>query len=128
MPTAFDHNLLPRCTRLIEPRWTSPAEREAWIDQAFYGVESRLHTQLDLTGASFVCCTRVIKTLLAFGCLRPQQHALARLLSVMRPYAGVQDHVEFDALIGLLDPQCAEPVQPSTPVLVTAPPPRLFRR
>jgi len=95
-------------------------EREAWIDQAFYGVESRLHTQLDLQGSVFVCTTRMVKTLLTFGCLPSQQHSLSRLLSVMQPYYGVQDHAEFEALIARLDTLCGQ-VESAPPVPVVLP-------
>jgi len=117
-----DQELLRLCTRLLEPHMGDDL-REVWVDQAFWdAADSRLHTQLDLKGSPLVCCNRLVKTLLLYGCLKPGQHALAELLQVVRDNRGLQIADQFNPVIMHLNDKCAgRPAPPTAPSAVSPP-------
>lgn len=117
MPTLIlPDDFLPRTTRLLLPRLSTPDEREAWLAQAFFLNDPRLYHDLrQLNGAPIVYVTRCITALLTAKCVPGRDiHSLALLLNAVRIDSAPNERREIDALVDLLDPMCGPDAPPDS--------------
>jgi formylglycine-generating enzyme required for sulfatase activity len=113
-------DVFPRARQLIQPFVSTVDDREALITEAFYTHDPIL-ASIELEGKPKVFCVRLVRTLLDYGCIATNEHALARLLTTLRYDCGVDKHAEIDDLVGITNSGCGEehPPAKSEPAPVT---------
>ncbi len=105
--TTLPNDLFLRVRQIMLPLVTSTDDRDLLLTEAFYLVNPLLYG-MSREGSAAVFCTRSTKTLIDFGCLTEIEHALARLLTVVRTLTGVDKHDEIDDLIKITNAQCVD--------------------
>jgi formylglycine-generating enzyme required for sulfatase activity len=122
MNRSIPPDLLPRTRQIILPLVGTDDDREALLTDAFYLLpDTRLYHQIKRDGTPLNFTTLCIKTLIDYGCLTGDMHALGQLLSVARMYCGVDKHPEIDALVGITNTLCIEPTPQPAQTLPISP-------
>ncbi|NDJ63343.1 MAG: hypothetical protein GYB67_19640, partial [Chloroflexi bacterium] len=88
--------IFSRAVQILQPLVNTDDDREALLTQAFYG--HPLLSNIQREGRPNTFAVRCVQQLLDFGCLGDGEHALARLLMVVREQSGVQRYSEIDRL------------------------------
>ncbi|MEQ8673151.1 MAG: SUMF1/EgtB/PvdO family nonheme iron enzyme [Aggregatilineales bacterium] len=111
-------NFLTRIREILLPLVTDVDERDLLLTEAFY-LENPVLYGMEREGNALVFCSRCSKSLLDFGCLKPGEHSLSRLLSVARTLTDVDKHNEIESLVKIANELCG--MSPPTPAPVMAP-------
>lgn len=110
MPPNIPADLLSRARQIILPLVGTEDEREALLTDAFYLLpDSRLYYQIKRDGTPMSFTTLCIRTLIDYGCVTDDTHALGQLLNTTQMYCGKDKHAEIEALTAIANTICTDP-------------------